>query len=160
MQNDNPYRAPHSPLYGKPRVTRARLEIEPASKWRRFFNNLIDSFVYYLLVVLITFILIAVGGRSAAQWIASLGIGGAYALGFLILMLYYIAMESMLGFTVGKLLTGTRVVNEEGEKPNLVQIFLRTLCRFIPFEPFSILFSAETRGWHDSLSGTHVVRIS
>lgn len=158
MQNDNPYRAPYSPLYGKPRASRVQLEIEPASKWRRFFNNLIDSFVYYLLVMLVASILLAVGGQGAAQWIRSLGLVGGYAFGFLILMFYYIAMESVLGFTVGKLITGTRVVNEEGEKPNLVQTFLRTLCRFIPFEPLSILFSGETRGWHDSLSGTYVVR--
>jgi hypothetical protein len=45
-------------------------------------------------------------------------------------------------------------VTLDGSKPGLRTILLRTLCRFIPFEPFS--FFGE-RGWHDGLSDTLVV---
>jgi hypothetical protein len=37
------------------------------------------------------------------------------------------------------------------------EIFIRTLSRFIIFEGLSYLGSVS-RGWHDSLSGTYVVK--
>lgn len=95
---------------------------------------------------------VLVGGDSAmAFW-------GEQALGLVIRLAYYIPQEAAFGFTVGKLITGTRMVDEDGEKSNLIQVILRTLSRFIPFEPFSVLFIEAPRGWHDSLSGTYVVR--
>ena len=48
---------------------------------------------------------------------------------------------------------------EDGSKPIFQDIFLRSLCRFIPFEVFSFLGS-EGRGWHDSMSNTYVVDIA
>jgi uncharacterized RDD family membrane protein YckC len=60
-----------------------------------------------------------------------------------------------LGADAGKLLFGTFVVSASGAKPAFGQIVKRTLCRYIPFEPFS--FFGET-GWHDSISKTRVVR--
>ena len=75
-------------------------------------------------------------------------------------LLYYVPMEGLFGFTVGKLVTGTRVVNAQGGRPTWGQAFGRTLCRLIPFEPFSLFFSkdGEVRGWHDSVPKTWVVR--
>jgi uncharacterized RDD family membrane protein YckC len=57
----------------------------------------------------------------------------------------------------GKLITGTRVVTESGEVPTARQILIRTVVRFVPFEAFSFLGSSGT-GWHDTWSGTRVVR--
>ena len=61
---------------------------------------------------------------------------------------------------MGKLITGTRVVTENGGKPRWGQIVGRSFARFIPFEALSVLFwnDKERRGWHDSLSKTCVVR--
>ena len=82
-----------------------------------------------------------------------------YGIGIAAMLLYYIPMESIFGFTIGKLVTGTRVVTEDGGKPRWGQIVGRTFARFIPFEPFSLLFSSEERrGWHDSLPKLYVVR--
>jgi uncharacterized RDD family membrane protein YckC len=70
---------------------------------------------------------------------------------------YYIIFEGAFGWTVGKLITGTRVIRFDGRKPRFPQIVGRTAARFIPFEPFSLLGGGN--GWHDSMSGTRVVRV-
>jgi hypothetical protein len=44
----------------------------------------------------------------------------------------------------------------DSNKAGIMQIFLRTLCRFIPFEPISFLGGAG--GWHDRFSSTFVVK--
>ena len=49
------------------------------------------------------------------------------------------------------------VVNVHGAKPSVNAIIKRTLCRFIPFEPFTFL-GLNSRGWHDSFSKTYVVK--
>ncbi|KAF1712957.1 RDD family protein [Pseudoxanthomonas sacheonensis] len=156
MEDRNPYQAPHSPLYGG--VSRPRLSLDPAGKWRRFFNWLLDSAAYYFLAAAVGFAAVLIGGDPAAAWIESLGFWGEQALGMAIMLAYYIPQEAAFGFTLGKLITGTRVVNENGEKPTFVQAVLRTICRFIPFEAFSVLLTDPARGWHDSLAKTYVVR--
>src|SRR5690606_21846162 len=67
---------------------------------------------------------------------------------------YYSFTEGLFGRSLGKFITGTVVVDENGEKPSFSVIFKRTLCRLIPFDGFSFLGS---RGWHDSISDTFVV---
>ena len=75
------------------------------------------------------------------------------------ILLFYIPLEGFFGLTIGKLVTGTRVVDARGGRPTLGQAFLRTLGRLIPFEPLSVLFADEDgRGWHDALPDTFVVR--
>ena len=59
---------------------------------------------------------------------------------------------------LGKFVTGTMVLMEDGSKPTFKDIFIRSLCRLIPFEAFSFL-GAEGRGWHDSMSDTYVVDV-
>jgi len=70
--------------------------------------------------------------------------------GVAISLAYYIGLESLTSRTLGKLVTGTKVVNEDGGAPSLGQIVGRSFARFIPFEAFSFLFT-EGRGWHDSI---------
>ena len=48
------------------------------------------------------------------------------------------------------------MVLENGEKPKVDVILLRSLARIIPFEPFSFLGNSP-RGWHDTLTKTYVV---
>lgn len=74
------------------------------------------------------------------------------------LFLYYTAQEALYGRTLGKRITGTRVVNAEGGRPTWGQATLRTLCRLVPFEALTFL-GASQRGLHDVASGTWVVRI-
>ena len=71
--------------------------------------------------------------------------------------LYYAISECLTGRTIGKLITGTKVVDADGNKPSFGKALGRSLCRHIPFEPFSVL-SSDARGWHDSIPKTWVVR--
>jgi uncharacterized RDD family membrane protein YckC len=71
-------------------------------------------------------------------------------------LLYYIVMEGTLGRTVGKYLTNSTVVDEDGYKPSFVKILIRSICRLIPLEALSFLVS-DAVGWHDKLSKTRVV---
>ena len=73
-----------------------------------------------------------------------------------IALFYYNVFEIFFARTVGKFITQTIVVNENGEKPNLETILVRTLCRLIPFELLSFLVM-PARGWHDCISKTYVV---
>lgn len=70
--------------------------------------------------------------------------------------LYYIIFESAFGRSPAKFITHTKVLTVTGKTPDFSTIILRTLCRYIPFEPFSFLES-NTSGWHDTLSNTIVI---
>ena len=69
---------------------------------------------------------------------------------------YYVFFEGVFAATPGKMIMGSRVVQLDGSKPTLGQVFLRTIIRFVPFEAFSFLGS--TSGWHDRWSKTRVIR--
>jgi len=70
---------------------------------------------------------------------------------------YFYGLESSLGQTVGKMLTKTKVISEDGGKPTAQQMLVRTFSRFIPLEP--VLYIGG-KWLHDSLSRTKVVCIN
>jgi uncharacterized RDD family membrane protein YckC len=80
-----------------------------------------------------------------------------FIFGAIAAFIYYPVFEGIFGRTPGKWITNTKVVNNDGTKPEMSAILIRTLCRFIPLEPFSFLGS-EPVGWHDTLSKTRVVK--
>ena len=99
-------------------------KVEPASKWLRLLNLLIDYIAFWVLGLVVGMVII---------------------------------VEGATGRTLGKLVTGTRVVNAAGGTPSFKQILGRSLARFIPFEAFSFL-GDDGRGWHDSIPDTYVIR--
>lgn len=162
MNEENPYLAPSARIAAT--APQERLAIEPAGRWRRFFNWAIDYACSTLLsiAVMIPYAawLLANGGDAALAELETPNFLRDYAIGIGMMLVYYITMEGFFGVTVGKLVTGTRVVNEQGGKPTWGQALGRTFGRLIPFEAFSVLLSDDRRGWHDSLSKTWVVRKS
>jgi len=78
-------------------------------------------------------------------------------LGFTVMTLYYMLTEGITGRSLGKLITKTKVMDENDDKPSFMVMLGRTLCRFIPFDALSFL--ANGYGWHDSISKTKVVKI-
>lgn len=72
--------------------------------------------------------------------------------------LYYWIFEGLFGRTIGKFLTGTKVVLVDGSRPSFLVIFERTLIRLVPFEIFSF-FGTSNSGWHDRWSKTAVVKV-
>lgn len=74
----------------------------------------------------------------------------------LVMSAYVFTMEVFTQRTVGKYVTGTMVVLENGSKPTTKAILTRALCRIIGLEAFSFI-SKVPRGWHDTASNTYVV---
>jgi hypothetical protein len=77
-------------------------------------------------------------------------------LGLLLYPMYYIFFEYHYQWTPGKLVTNTIVVDKDGNRPDLRTIILRTVGRYIPFEPFSCL-GENSWGWHDRWTNTYVI---
>ena len=110
-------------------------------------------FIFTLLVVIIGNIFQLDVYRMWLEIMTALGVFGTY-LSFA--MFYYLVFESFFGRTIGKIITGSVVANENGLKPSFGVICIRTLCRLIPFDALSFLGKSE-RMWHDSISKTYVV---
>lgn len=120
----------------------------------RFANFLID-YIMVLIFVFVAFIFLAINGCD----INAIAESNLYSYGIAILasFIYYTFSEGLTGRTIGKLITGTKVVSDDGTAPSIGQVALRSICRHIPFEPFSFLGSTAN-GWHDTLSATYVVK--
>ncbi|SDX94935.1 RDD family protein [Flavobacterium degerlachei] len=132
-----------------------------ASQGQRFLNAVIDSLFIYILVLsagtTIVLIAEATNNFAVSAWVENLSGVEIMGYGLLIMFLYYFLTEVYFSRTLAKLITHTIVVKSDGSKPTIKMIFIRTLSRFIIFEALSYL-GAISRGWHDSLSGTYVVR--
>ena len=127
----------------------------PASSGKRFLNFIVDIISIYILTYIIGFIFGAVGlGDSLQNFIAN----DSYLFGILVYLAFYIFFEGIWQRTPGKYVTKTKVVDKDGQKPDFANIIGRSLCRCIPFEPFSFFGNYPT-GWHDTISKTFVVPI-
>ena len=129
------------------------IAIEPVGRGRRLANYLIDLLAQIVAVIAVFVVVGLIGGEESLVWIEAVP---DFVFGFLLSLAYYVPFEALTGRSVGKLITGTVVVNEDGHRPTLGQVFGRTFARIIPFEPFSF-FRADARGWHDTMSKTYVV---
>ena len=132
-----------------------------ASQWKRFLNYLLDlvSILFFIFIFsLILGIILAIVAPSVVSDLGESNLLFEYVVGFIVMMIYYTSFEAITGRTIAKYITKTKVVTETGEKPDFKRILVRSLCRFIPIEPFSILFN-DGLGWHDSISKTRVVNI-
>lgn len=76
----------------------------------------------------------------------------------LLVSVYYLLMEILTARTIGKYITETMVVDQNGNKASSQHIALRTLCRFVPFDPLSFL-GQDGSGWYDKWSQTLVVDV-
>ena len=129
---------------------------------KRFINLILDSIFYIAFVFTFTIILYLIlestGMMSGSFYkdneklIDSI-LGNIIGIG--LYFLYYVYFEFKFNKTIGKIITGTKVILINGEKPDIITLILRTLCRLIPFDVFSYLFKKE--GWHDRFSKTMVV---
>lgn len=71
-------------------------------------------------------------------------------------IVYYTFCEKVFkGYTLGKLITGTKAVREDGTDLSFTDAFLRSLSRLVPFEPFSAF---GYRPWHDTWTKTMVIK--
>ena len=113
----------------------------------RFYNFLIDSIIFYVIVVIISLLLKDYMERETLKY-------------FMILLyyLYYLTFEFAFGQTVGKMITKTKVIDlETQKKPNFTRIVIRTLSRLIPIDFLSYFISSN--GIHDLLSKTELKQV-
>jgi uncharacterized RDD family membrane protein YckC len=79
-----------------------------------------------------------------------------YCVGSVCLVLYYTISEGASGGrTLGKLITKTEAIREDGSRLTYRDAFRRSLCRIVPLEPFSALSGSP---WHDRWTRTIVVK--
>lgn len=132
-----------------------------ATTGQRFVNYIIDIIVIYAIIFLLGFIVAIIGSlmewTAMMDWLTESSTLKDYAIFFSIWIPYYTFFEKYTGRTVGKFVTKTMVVNEDGSQIDMGTAFKRTLCRIIPFEQFSF-FTNNARGWHDSIPDTYVVQ--
>lgn len=69
---------------------------------------------------------------------------------------YLIVFEYLFNSTPAKFFTGSILLMKDRSPVTFKTVFLRTLCRFIPFEPFTYL--GKGNGLHDKLLKTIVVK--
>ena len=140
-----------------------------ASKGKRFLNYIIDYAVFYAAFAGTFFVFVVIVSLTSNDtlWLDELIFEMENMSPLLdrlitacIFVLFYMLSETLLkGRTVGKYVTKTKVVMEDGVRPKASDIILRSLCRLIPFNAFSFL-GEQGRGWHDSISNTYVVDIA
>ena len=120
---------------------------ETTSSGMRFLHYLIDIFVCFGLFIVFCFIIgIILAITATSNFIDKYE--------YLFYFSYYIVFEYFFQATIGKMICGSIVVDEYGERPKFKQIFYRTLSRIVPFEALSCL---GDRPWHDSWTDTYVL---
>src|SRR3954469_13355819 len=117
-----------------------RYHLVQATGGKRFLNYIIDRIIFYILINLLTFILALLGVKIDVSLQQD---STDFVINMLIIVsLLYAGFMGFLEFilkgkTIGKFLTGTRAVMEDGTRITLQKALLRGLCRLIPFNIFS-----------------------
>jgi uncharacterized RDD family membrane protein YckC len=148
--DENPYDPPRAPIGTRKQFR----QFEIAGKGRRFGTFIIDQLVSFVLVVIVDIVIgVFIGIMGAADRVNDFS-PLIFVINIMASLSYYAIFEGLFARTLGKLICGTKVIDEHGGPASFGQILMRTACRCIPFEPFS--FVGE-RGWHDSIPKTSVV---
>ena len=139
-------------------------EYEYATHMQRLLNFLIDNVVMRFTITYITaygigFILGYFFPDFMRKFINQRNFGTEFSLTYIIAifnyLIYYTLLEKLLkGRTIGKFITKTRAVKNNGEELTFKNAFLRSICRLIPFE----IFTCFGTPLHDSLSNTMVIK--
>ncbi len=158
----NPYAPPKAEVASLPAPATGMdmIRYGPAGGGKRFLNYLIDqagqlmciSLLFASLTILEEFGLLT----GVYVWLETMSGAESYGVSYGVCVLYYMFFETLFARTPGKWITGTKVVTPTGGKAGLAKVFVRTVYRIVPFEPFSFL-GGSASGWHDRWSGTLVV---
>jgi uncharacterized RDD family membrane protein YckC len=144
------------------------IQLVPAGTGQRFLNFLIDNILMQFGLSILTGIAVGVilallfpdymlrltenpDTSTNFDWFII-----SYAVGIVNYLLYYtICEKAFKGYTLGKLITGTRAIRDDGGELTFKDAFLRSLSRLVPFEVFSGFGGYP---WHDSWTRTMVVK--
>lgn len=129
-----------------------------ASTGKRFANYIIDLIAFYFLMFLVGVVIALAFGPDTMEYEETTGTKILETLiSFVIYGSFYGLIEGLFkGKTLGKAITGTRAVKEDGTPVDLATAFKRGFIRLIPFEAFSAL-GTPSNPWHDRWSDTLVI---
>jgi len=135
-------------------------QLVQASSGKRFANYIIDLVVFYALLFG-SGIIIGLLNPVALDSISeddSVGFNLLdRLLGLVLYGLYMFVIEALFkGKSLGKLITGTRAVNEDGSNVSVKTAFFRGLSRAVPFNAFSAL-GTPAYPWHDRWTKSYVI---
>lgn len=138
-----------------------------ATQGQRFVNWLVDNLLMRFTLTYVTSIMLGILLGALAPEILSKLVyrdGGiswelfllSYLIAIFNYLIYYTFCEKLFrGYTLGKLISGTRAIRQDGGELRFRDALLRSLVRLVPFEAFS---GFNTLTWHDSWTDTMVVR--
>ncbi len=136
---------------------------------RRFLALALDGLLFCAFFFPITYLVKGVWLMAPEDhlWNYGLFVTDPLCIAFLIVMiLYFILLEELLGATLGKWVMGLRVVRVDGGKPGLLRSAARNLLRVVDGLPtlnligiVLILISAERARFGDLAAGTRVIRV-
>jgi uncharacterized RDD family membrane protein YckC len=135
---------------------------ELASPGERILAGLIDLGIVSLMLLTLLYLTSQVGGHSVRllpnQALAALGV-----ISVLMILGYYLFFWGLSGQTLGKLLTGSRVVRDNGRPLGLKKAIARIVGFLLSALPLGAGFiglwsDPQRRGWHDRLASSKVVR--
>ncbi len=135
-----------------------------ATHGQRFVNWLIDNILMRVVITLLTGeIFVRLMLNVAPEYTIRVFTEDSfetYFISYLIAVFHYlfyytICEKAFKGYTLGKLLSGTRAVRMDGQELNLKDAFLRSLSRMVPFEVFS---GFSEQPWHDTWTKTAVIK--
>ncbi len=132
-----------------------KIDDKTVSSLIRFANFFIDTIVWFIAWLIVS-VIIAFILTMLFDNLELIIIRGVYLLLIPTFFGYYYIMEVSCQKTVAKFITKTKVVTNNGNKPNKSDILARTFCRLIPLDRISFLFTRN--GFHDRLSNTRVVK--
>ena len=140
------------------------IQLVPATTGQRFLNFLIDYLLMYFglsqltgagVGVLLAFLFPEFMLRLSENPTQIDFFLLAYAMGIINYLLYYtICEKGFKGYTLGKLITGTKAIRNDGGELTFKDALLRSLCRLVPFE----VFSGFGYPWHDTWTKTMVIK--
>jgi len=130
-----------------------------ASAGKRFANYIIDIIIFVVVAVVAMFVAMIVN-PALAETLSQENSEPTLTYNLVMIffmVLYWFGVEAIFkGKTLGKLITGTRAVNEDGSNLTAKAALLRSLCRMVPFEAFSALGS-PSYPWHDKWAKSYVI---
>lgn len=135
-----------------------RVLLVKATKEQRGINFVIDT----IIVCVLTFVLLIILAILFPVWYHAVSeddvecillLGVVYAIA---VILYYTVFEAgTKGYTLGKLITGSRTIGYDGKPVSWKDAFLRSLSRLVPFE---FLSGLNRTILHDQWTDTYVVK--
>lgn len=134
----------------------------PASTGKRMANYFIDLFGFSVFFYFFSFLLVYLNYDLVVLIYSNPEDESSLLAQFILLVFYgmYMGLVEALfnGRSLGKLITGTVAVNEDGSRIHGDKALWRGLCRAVPFSVFSAL-GVPCRPWHDRWTKSYVINL-